>query len=131
MDIAPTKPRDYVPPLLDRFLAPDAAEAEATRERPCSQQAASLAVLLRLLSDPTRLQLLILLAHGEQSVSALCEELRIPQPTVSHHLAWLRSSRLVAARRSGKYVFYSHGPAVASDGDSLSVGTVRIQFRGN
>ena len=64
-------------------------------------------VMLRTLSDPTRLRLLSVLQRGEQSVSALCSELNLAQPTVSHHLGRLRSARLVANRRAGKQVFYS------------------------
>jgi ArsR family transcriptional regulator, zinc-responsive transcriptional repressor len=64
-------------------------------------------VMLRTLSDPTRLRLLSVLQRGEQSVTALCSELNLAQPTVSHHLGRLRSVRLVANRRAGKQVFYS------------------------
>ncbi len=65
-----------------------------------------LANLLRLLSDKTRLTIVLLLSRGERNVTSLCEELRLPQPTVSHHLGLLRSSNLVANRRDGKQVFY-------------------------
>ena len=64
-------------------------------------------VMLRTLSDPTRLRLLSVLQRGEQSVTSLCSELNLAQPTVSHHLGRLRSARLVANRRAGKQVFYS------------------------
>ena len=63
--------------------------------------------MLRTLSDPTRLRLLAILQEGEQSVTALCDELQLAQPTVSHHLGRLRMARLVANRRAGKQVFYS------------------------
>lgn len=63
--------------------------------------------LFKLLSDGTRLDLLMLLAKGEQNVTTLCEELGLPQPTVSHHLALLRMSNVISNRRSGKKVFYS------------------------
>lgn len=62
--------------------------------------------VMRLLSDPTRLRLLGMLEEGERNVSSLCEELEAPQPTVSHHLALLRSAGLVCNRRSGKQVYY-------------------------
>lgn len=63
--------------------------------------------MLRTLSDPTRLRLLSILTQGEHSVTALCDELQLAQPTVSHHLGRLRSARLVANRRDGKRVYYS------------------------
>jgi DNA-binding transcriptional ArsR family regulator len=65
-----------------------------------------LAELFRLLSDPTRLELLLLLAAGERTVTGLCEALGLPQPAASHHLGLLRSGGLLGARRAGKQVFY-------------------------
>jgi DNA-binding transcriptional ArsR family regulator len=65
-----------------------------------------LAGLLKLLSDGTRLRILMLLAKGERNVSSLCDELKLPQPTVSHHLGLLRMRNVIANRRHGKQVFY-------------------------
>lgn len=68
--------------------------------------------LFRLLSDKTRLSILMRLAEGEHNVTQLCEELDLPQPTVSHHLGLLRMNNLVGNRRHGKQVFYAlHGGA--------------------
>ncbi len=90
--------------------------------------------LLRTLSDPTRLRLLSVLQDGEHSVTALCEQLQLAQPTVSHHLGRLRSARLVANRRDGKQVFYSlNGELVAeSKGDSalpIAEGALELRIR--
>ncbi len=60
-----------------------------------------------LLSDPTRLGILRLLAKGPRNVTALCKALRIKQPTVSHHLGLLRMGRLVNGVRHGKAVIYA------------------------
>jgi ArsR family transcriptional regulator len=68
--------------------------------------------LFRLLSDKTRLNVLLSLARGERNVTSLCEELGLAQPTVSHHLGLLRGSNMIANRRQGKQVFYSLHPAV-------------------
>lgn len=65
-----------------------------------------LAGLFRLLSDKTRLRILMLLSKGERNVTSLCEELKLPQPTVSHHLGLLRIERIISNRRHGKQVFY-------------------------
>ncbi|HZN67192.1 MAG TPA: metalloregulator ArsR/SmtB family transcription factor [Tepidisphaeraceae bacterium] len=72
---------------------------------------ASVCRLLSLLADKTRLKILKLLAAKERHVGALTAELGLPQPTVSHHLAWLRTVGLVSPRRQGKFVFYALGPA--------------------
>ena len=66
----------------------------------------SLAGVFRLLGDPTRLHILMLLNEGEMNVGELARRLRLPQPRVSHHLALLRRGQLVSARRSGKEVYY-------------------------
>ena len=60
----------------------------------------------RLLSDRTRLNILLLLRDGEKNVTTLCDRLKLPQPTVSHHLGLLRTSNLIDNRRAGKQVFY-------------------------
>src|SRR3954449_5716408 len=75
-----------------------------------------LVALFRLLSDKTRLSILMLLAGGERNVSSLCEELRLPQPTVSHHLGLLRMRNLITNRRNGKQVFYGLNGHVQGDG---------------
>lgn len=62
--------------------------------------------LFRLLSDKTRLNILLLLREGEQNVTTLCERLALPQPTVSHHLGLLRMNNLIDNRRAGKQVYY-------------------------
>ena len=60
-----------------------------------------------LLSDPTRLGILTLLAKGPKNVTALCKALGLRPTTVSHHLGLLRMGRLVNGTRQGKCVLYS------------------------
>jgi len=62
----------------------------------------------RLLADENRLRILFyLVENGELHVTDLCDRLRQSQPAVSHHLALLRVSGLIEARREGKHNFYS------------------------
>jgi len=68
-----------------------------------------LAVMERLfagLADRTRLRLLNLMAEQEVCVCYFVEILDAPQPTISRHLAYLRRSGLVEARREGKWMHY-------------------------
>src|SRR3954447_2586928 len=74
--------------------------------RVSDQDLDQLTSLFRLLSDKTRLNILILLALGERNVTSLCQELELPQPTVSHHLGLLRMNNLIGNRRDGKQVYY-------------------------
>ncbi len=61
----------------------------------------------KLLSDESRLRLVIYLAQGrELNVGAICQRLKQEQPAVSHHLALLRVSGAIEARRSGRNIFY-------------------------
>jgi DNA-binding transcriptional ArsR family regulator len=64
------------------------------------------AVLLKQVSDPTRLQVVTLLSEGERHVGGLCDEFHMSQPAVSHHLALLRHGGIVDRRRQGKNNFY-------------------------
>jgi len=79
-----------------------------------------LSQLLSLLADRPRMRILHILAAGERPVVALTSELRLPQPTVSHHLAWLKTLDLVTPRRQGKHIYYALGAAVAYDAGAMS-----------
>ena len=62
--------------------------------------------LLRLLADPTRLRLLLLLEQAELSVAELQDILGMGQSRISSHLAQLRRAGVVENRRAGKNVYY-------------------------
>ena len=63
--------------------------------------------LLRLLADPTRLRLLLLLGQEELSVAELQEILAMGQSRISTHLAQLKRAGVIADRRAGKNVYYA------------------------
>jgi ubiquinone/menaquinone biosynthesis C-methylase UbiE/biotin operon repressor len=65
--------------------------------------------LLRVLADPTRLRLLLLLEQEELSVAELQEILGMGQSRISSHLAQLKRIGVVEARRAGKNVYYGVG----------------------
>jgi ArsR family transcriptional regulator len=62
--------------------------------------------MFRALSDRTRLRILHLLQQREICVCDLVGVLRVPQPTASRHLAYLRRAGLVIARREGQWCYY-------------------------
>jgi ArsR family transcriptional regulator len=66
----------------------------------------ALDLLFRALADPTRLRLLNLIADREICVCYFVEILRISQPKISRHLAYLRRAGIVAPRREGKWMHY-------------------------
>ncbi len=114
--MAPTSPKSAAPKASKttktKAAAPKAATkapkaaAKAAPSRP-SAEIRRVADLLKQVSDPTRLQVLMLLNEKERNVSELCADLGTQsQPAVSHHLALLRHGRLIEPRRSGKHNFY-------------------------
>jgi ArsR family transcriptional regulator len=61
----------------------------------------------KLLSDETRLRIMVLLFHNEFCVCQITGITGISQPNVSKHLARLRDMGLVKDERKEQYTFYS------------------------
>lgn len=74
------------------------------------------AVILKSLSNKSRLLILCQLAKGEKSVGELEALVGLSQSALSQHLAVLRKSKLVKTRRNAQMVFYdlrgSEAPAI-------------------
>ncbi len=72
-------------------------------------EAATVAVLFRVLGEPARLQLLSLIASqpsGEVCACELVESLGLSQPTVSHHLKVMYEAGLLTKERRGTWIYY-------------------------
>jgi len=61
----------------------------------------------KILSDETRLRIVILLAQEELCVCEMCGILELSQPKVSKHLAKLRDKGFVTDERKEQFIFYS------------------------
>jgi ArsR family transcriptional regulator len=61
---------------------------------------------LKSAAEPTRLRLLVLLSHGELTVSELCEVLGQSQPRISRHLRVLTEAGLLDRFREQQCVYY-------------------------
>lgn len=59
------------------------------------------------LSDPTRLEIVVLLSHGERCVCELQEALAAAQSRLSFHLGVLKDAGVVTDRREGRWVYYA------------------------
>lgn len=68
---------------------------------------ATLAPMLRVMSNPDRLAILCYLAGQEQSVAQIGAALDLRQPALSQHLGELRDHGMVSARRDKRQVYYS------------------------
>ena len=69
----------------------------------------------RLLSDSTRLRLLMLVDREELTVAELAAIMQLAQPRVSTHLAKLKEAGLVSDRREGVFVHYRMSASIADE----------------
>ncbi|HEX5189678.1 MAG TPA: metalloregulator ArsR/SmtB family transcription factor [Streptosporangiaceae bacterium] len=77
-------------------------------------QAAELARILKALADPTRLQLVSMVAAhegGEACVCDLTDPLGLTQPTISHHLKILVDAGIFTRDKRGKWAYYALVPS--------------------
>ncbi len=64
------------------------------------------AAFCTIFSSPVRLQIMDLLAHGEESVGALAGKLNVSMANMSQHLRLMRNQGAVSFRKDGKTVYY-------------------------
>ncbi|CPT31091.1 ArsR family transcriptional regulator [Mycobacteroides abscessus subsp. abscessus] len=91
------------------------------REPISAVAAADMAVKLKALADPVRLQLFSAIASragGEACVCDISAGVEVSQPTVSHHLKVLRDAGLLTSERRASWVYYTVVPEALA---SLSV----------
>lgn len=74
-----------------------------------------------ILSDKTRLRILLLLLENELCVCELMGALAMSQPRISQQLSILKQSRVVKDRRDGKWIYYKVD-------ESISVGFMKKVF---
>ena len=74
--------------------------------RPSDDQTTELADTFRLMSDPTRLRIILSCLDTPVSVGDMAAQLGLSASLVSHHLRLLRAGRLIQAERRGHRVFY-------------------------
>src|SRR5579863_7950544 len=67
---------------------------------------ASILKSLRLLADPSRVRIVLLLEREELSVAELQDILGMGQSTISTHLSQLKQAGIVEDRRTGKNILY-------------------------
>lgn len=87
----------------------DEAVPMGTGVRIDEDEVVELAEMFRLMSDPTRLKIILACLDQPASVGATAEMLAISPSLVSHHLRLLRAARLLQADRRGRQVFYVVG----------------------
>jgi DNA-binding transcriptional ArsR family regulator len=78
----------------------------SSSERLSEDQVYELAETFRLMSDPSRLRIILSCLAEAVSVGEIAQRLRLSPSLVSHHLRLLRAARLLQAERQGRQVFY-------------------------
>ena len=63
--------------------------------------------LFGIVGEANRIKILLLLSTREMCVCELESALKLPQPTISHHLTLLEQTGLLQRRKRGRFVFYS------------------------
>jgi DNA-binding transcriptional ArsR family regulator len=71
--------------------------------------------VFKALSDPTRREILRLLARGEQTAGYLANRFDMTKPSVSHHFGVLKEADLIRSRRDGQQIYYSLNTTVVQD----------------
>ncbi|HEX3866088.1 MAG TPA: metalloregulator ArsR/SmtB family transcription factor [Gemmatimonadaceae bacterium] len=77
--------------------------------------AARAAHLFHALSDPIRIDVVTLLAHGERCVCELMEALDLAQSKLSWHLKTLSDAGVIIGRRDGRWNYYSLDAATLAE----------------
>jgi DNA-binding transcriptional ArsR family regulator len=75
----------------------------------------SLTRTFQALADPTRREILRLLAKGDLSVGEIGANFDMALPSVSHHLSVLKNAELVTTERRGQSIVYSLNSTVAQE----------------
>jgi ArsR family transcriptional regulator len=70
-------------------------------------QVVELAEMFRLMSDPTRLRIILACLDTPAAVGEMADRIGISGSLASHHLRLLRAARLLQAERRGRQVFYA------------------------
>lgn len=86
--------------ILEVVMMPERSSTSET-------QMAEAVRIFKLLSNPTRLRILLLLEEGKFNVQTISKRLVLDQPTVSHQLITLKLHQLVTSEVEGKARYYS------------------------
>jgi DNA-binding transcriptional ArsR family regulator len=81
------------------------------------------------LADPTRRQIVEMLAEGERTAGAIARQFEVSGPAISQHLKVLREARLVRVRADAQRRIYALDAAGIGEIDAW-LGNIRRFWRG-
>lgn len=64
------------------------------------------AFIFKAMSDPTRLEILIMLSKGTLCACDILEAFQITQPTLSYHMKILTQANLIESEKKGTWMHY-------------------------
>lgn len=79
----------------------------------------------RALADPTRREILEILARGDRTAGEIAERFPVAFASVSHHLSVLKDAGLVAAEREGQFIRYRLNTTVYQEVVRYLVGVIK------
>ena len=81
--------------------------AKAKNAMPSDQKIAEMSARFKVISEPSRLKILLVLEQGELCVEHITEAIGGNQSAVSHQLKILKDNKVIKSRRNGQNVLYS------------------------
>lgn len=72
-------------------------------------------LVFKALADPSRREILRLLAGGEKTAGELASHFDMTKPSVSHHFSVLKEADLITSRREGQQIYYALNTTVVQD----------------
>ena len=99
--------------------------ARARKEIVPDNELDRLALIFKIIGDPTRLRIIMALTGGEMCVCDLAAFLDLSESAVSHQLRRLRELSLVKHRRDGQILYYSLDDDHVSD--LLKIGLTHVR----
>ena len=79
----------------------------AKASMPSDDDIAEMGARFKVISEPSRLKILLVLSGGELCVDHITEAVGGNQSAVSHQLKILKDNKIIKSRRNGKNVLYS------------------------
>lgn len=86
-----------------------------------NQNMSSCSEKLKILSNPQRLKILELLSTQSLNVTAINQEIDIPQNLLSYHLKVLEENEFIVSEKSGKNVFYKKSENLKLENQKLKL----------
>lgn len=87
-----------------------------------------IATIFKAFCDENRIRVLKLLVSGEKCACDLLDEIKVTQPTLSHHMKILCDAEIVIPRKEGKWTYYSLNPNGIEQAKRLLSEVTELQY---